>query len=91
MAQQNETRILRILQASQIMDCLNCAGDFDFGSGVRKARLIGAHLDTGAALLLLWHSKDPSMTSDDQRMLMNLSCSKAIERKQSIDTRNLAT
>lgn len=65
--------------------------DFDFGSGVRKVRLIGAHLDTGSALLLLWHSKDPLMTSDNQRMLMNLSCSKAIERKQSIDTRNLAT
>jgi hypothetical protein len=65
--------------------------DLNFGSEVRKVRLIGARLDTGSVLFLLWHSKDPSMTSEDQRTLMNLSCAKAIERKESIDTHSLAT
>lgn len=65
--------------------------DLELGSGARKVRLIGAYLDSTAALLLLWHAKNPMMTSGDQRTLMNLACQKAIERKASIDIHNLTT
>lgn len=65
--------------------------DFCFGGEEQKVRLIGANLNDDSALLLLWHCKDFLMTSQDQRTLMNSACRKAIERKESIDTHNLAT
>ena len=65
--------------------------DLPLGDESRKVRLIGANLDRTATLLLLWHVKNPMMTSEDQRILMNLACDKAIERKASIDIHNLRT
>lgn len=63
--------------------------DLEVGGEARKVRLIGANLDSSATLLLLWHAKNPRMTSENQRTLMNLACKKAIERKASIDIYNL--
>lgn len=65
--------------------------DIELGSESRKVRLIGANLDVVTTLLLLWHVKDPMMTSDEQRIMLNLACDKAIERKASIDIHNIPT
>jgi len=61
------------------------------GTDFRALRLIGSELSDSVAVLLLWHLKNPNLPSATQRQLMNLDCQKAIERKNSVDSRNSYT
>lgn len=60
--------------------------ELQFDCVSRPLRLIGSEISDSAVVLLSWHIKDPTLSSETQRELMNLACQKALERKNTIDT-----
>jgi hypothetical protein len=60
--------------------------ELQFDCVARPLRLIGSEISDSAVILLSWHIKDPTLSSETQRGLMNLARQKALERKNTIDT-----